>query len=270
MRTRRRALTWCLAGLCLWAAACRAAADRAAAGGPTAPPQSRFFPAKGVRLHYLVQGAGEPVVLIHGLYASAELNWQRPGTLALLARDHQVIALDLPGHGLSDKPATADAYGRQMVEDVILLLEHLGIRAAHVVGYSLGGMVALKLIALHPDRVLSGTLGGMGWLRQGSALQTVWERLPARRQGLTPGVCATSAGQLALTRAELAAITVPVAVVIGDRDPVRELYVAPLRAVRPDWPVILVHGAGHLNCILKRDFREAIARWVDAHHPPDR
>jgi pimeloyl-ACP methyl ester carboxylesterase len=259
---RRRGSIWCVAGLCLWATACRA--DSFAA------PLSRFFAANGVRLHYLVQGAGEPVVLIHGLYASAEINWQRPRTLALLAKHHQVLALDLPGHGRSDKPATADAYGRQMVEDVILLLDHLRIRAAHVVGYSMGGMVALKLIAEHPDRVLSGTLGGMGWLQEGSVLQRIWERLPARRQGLTPGVCATSAGQLALTRAELTAIEVPVAVVVGDRDPVRELYVAPLRTVRQDWPVIQIRGAGHLNCILKPDFREAIARWVDAHRLPGR
>ena len=125
-----------------------------------AAPESQFLDAKGVKIHCLVEGTGEPVVLIHGLDSSAKLNWQIPGTIDVLAKDHQVVALDLPGYGQSDKPFDARAYGMQWVEDVILLLDHLNIRKAHIVGYSMGGMVALKLIAKHPDRVLSGTLGG--------------------------------------------------------------------------------------------------------------
>jgi pimeloyl-ACP methyl ester carboxylesterase len=65
----------------------------------------------------------------------------------------------------------------QRVEDIILLLDRMNIRNAHIVGYSMGGIVALRLIAEHPDRVLSATLGGMGWLAQGSGLQRVWEHM---------------------------------------------------------------------------------------------
>ncbi len=231
--------------------------------GSAAQPVSQWFDAKGVRIHYLVQGTGEPVVLIHGLYSSAEINWQWPGTFAALAKNHQVIALDLPGHGRSDKPNNAEAYGLQMVEDVILLLDHLNIRRAHIVGYSLGGMVALKLIAEHPDRVLSGTLGGMGWLREGGGLQKVWAHLALGRVGLTPTVCVTSVGKLALTKDALEAISVPILVLVGDLDPVKKLYVAPLQAVRKDWPVIEIHGAGHLSCILRKQFTEEIVSWVD-------
>src|SRR5262245_9625499 len=146
-------------------------------------PQSQTFDARGVKLHYLVQGAGEPVVLIHGLHASAAINWQKPGVMADLAKTHRVLALDLPGHGRSDKPDKEDAYGLQLVEDVVLLLDHLKIQKAHVVGYSLGGMVAVKLMARHPERVASCLVGGMGWLRDGSGLQKVWEKMPAREGG---------------------------------------------------------------------------------------
>ncbi len=149
-----------------------------------ASPVSQRFDANGVKIHYLIEGTGEPVVLIHGLDSSARINWQMPGTIDAIARDHQVIALDLPGFGQSDKPVEAQAYGLQWVEDVILLLDHLKIRKAHIVGYSMGGMVALKLIAEHPDRVLSGTLGGMGWLPDGGFLQRYGRTCAA----LAPGV----------------------------------------------------------------------------------
>ena len=59
-------------------------------------------------------------MLIHGLYSSAALNWQLPGTFAAVAAGHRAIALDLPGHGLSDKPDDEQAYGLRMVEDVAL------------------------------------------------------------------------------------------------------------------------------------------------------
>ena len=216
---------------------------------------SQTLDAHGVDIHYLIDGAGVPVVLIHGLDSSAPINWQLPGTLAALAEGHQVIALDLPGYGRSDRPSAAAAYGMQWVEDIVLLLDRLNIGKVHIVGYSMGGIVALKFIAEHPDRVLSGILGGMGWLPQGSGLQRVWEH--------TRDVAARGVGELALTKEELQAISIPVLVLVGDRDPIKQLYVAPLRAVRKDWPVIEINDAGHLNCIFKRQFTEEIVKWVD-------
>ena len=62
-----------------------------------AAAESQFFDAKGVKIHFLIEGTGEPIVLIHGLDSSARINWQMPGTIDALARDHRVIALDLPG-----------------------------------------------------------------------------------------------------------------------------------------------------------------------------
>src|SRR5437870_12547434 len=79
---------------------------------------SSTFDAQGVKIHYLTAGKGEAVVLIHGLSSSAEINWNLTGVVAELAKDHHVIALDLPGHGKSDKPDKEEAYGLQLVEDV--------------------------------------------------------------------------------------------------------------------------------------------------------
>ncbi len=248
------ALMICLVGL-----------HASAFGVPTAEnPASQFFDAKGVKIHYLIAGEGEPVVLIHGLHSSAEINWQLTGIIRDLAVDHQVIAIDLPGHGRSESPEKPEAYGLQVVEDVILLLDHLNVKRAHVVGYSLGGLVALKLTSRHPDRVRSLFLGGMGWLRDGSALQKVWEKMRPGPGGRPPAEFFQNVGKLALTEAEVKKISLPVKMAVGDRDPVNRLYVQPLGRVRNDWPVVEIKDAGHINCIMKEQFRKEIVNWVKA------
>src|SRR6516164_6671910 len=64
----------------------------------------KTFDSNGVKIAYFIQGKGEPVVLIHGWLSSAGINWALPGISGQLAKDYQVIALDVRGHGLSDKP----------------------------------------------------------------------------------------------------------------------------------------------------------------------
>jgi pimeloyl-ACP methyl ester carboxylesterase len=236
------------------------------AGGPlaAAPPVGKTFDSNGVKIHYIDTGKGEPVVLIHGLNSSALINWQLPGVVPMLAGDYRVIALDLRGHGGSDKPEGEAAYGVELAEDVTRLLDHLGIKQAHVVGYSLGGMVAVKFVARHPERVKSAVVGGMGWLRQGSPLQEFWGRIRSKEGGRTPPVgCIRSIGALAVTEADVRAIRTPVTILVGDRDPVRALYVEPLKRVRPDWPVVTIDDAGHFDCILKEQFRDEIHRALD-------
>jgi pimeloyl-ACP methyl ester carboxylesterase len=178
--------------------------------------------------------------------------------MADMAQDHRVIALDLPGHGRSDRPDKDAAYGLRLVEDVVLLLDHLKIEKAHVVGYSIGGMVALKLVATLPDRVLSATICGMGWFREGSSLQKSWDQIPARSGRRTPPAFIRGVSKLALTEGELKKIDVSVEILVGDRDPMKRLYVAPLRPKRPDWPVVEIADAGHINCIIKKPFRREL------------
>ena len=234
------------------------------AGGPAAAaePAVGTFDAKGVKIRYVTQGTGEPVVLVHGYGASAFLNWQVPGIFAALAKDYRVIALDLPGHGGSDKPDKPEAYGTQMAEDVVLLMDHLHVAKAHVVGYSLGGMITAKLLTLHPDRVLSATVGGMGWVRDGGRNLGLPAGMTAREGSGALAVVLSTMGKLAVTEADLKAITVPVSVVIGERDRFKRATVGPLREARPDWPVVEVAGANHMSCIFKQDFTDAITGWL--------
>ena len=218
------------------------------------------FQSDGVKIHYTVQGKGDPVILIHGLFSSAQLNWGLPGVIAELARTRQVVALDCRGHGRSDKPAAAAAYGVAMVEDVVRLMDHLKIQKADVAGYLMGGMITMKLLVLHPDRVRSAVLGGMGWLQDGRALQSFWRSIAGSGPTASNAAAACMKGfaQLAVTAAQVRAIKVPFAVVIGDADPCNALYVEPLRKLRPDVPVKTIAGAGHLLCVLKPGFKAAV------------
>jgi pimeloyl-ACP methyl ester carboxylesterase len=121
--------------------------------------EDRFFDSKGVRIRYVEQGEGEPVVLLHGVGGSLN-NWLDSGIFKNLAADYRVIAIDQRGHGKSGKPRDTKAYGREMAEDVARLLDHLQIRRAHIVGYSMGAQINALLLTMHPDRYLTATLGG--------------------------------------------------------------------------------------------------------------
>jgi pimeloyl-ACP methyl ester carboxylesterase len=219
------------------------------------------FQAKGVKIAYAVKGKGEPVVLVHGLFSSGLINWGLTGVVDDLAKDHQVIIFDLPGHGFSDKPAKKEAYGAQLADDVVLLLDHLKIKKAHVVGYSLGGMITMKVLAKHPDRVLSGTVAGMGWFKEGSLPQKMLEKFKGGGFG-PPQEFFDTIGGVAVSEDELKKIELPVRVLIGDKDICKQLYVEPLQKVRKDWTVVEIKDGDHLTAILRPQFKEEIGAWV--------
>lgn len=126
-------------------------------------PEGHYFDSNGVRIHYTDEGAGVPVVLLHGLGFSANLQWREGGQIDALSKHYRVIALDNRGHARSAKPHDPKQYGNEMSEDLARLLDHLKIEKAHVVGYSLGGFIALKFVVTHPDRLLSAAVCAAGW-----------------------------------------------------------------------------------------------------------
>jgi pimeloyl-ACP methyl ester carboxylesterase len=127
--------------------------------------QDKYFDSGGVRIRYVERRAGEPIVLVHGFTSSIERGWVDTGVMANLARDFHVIAFDLRGHGKSAKPHDPMAYGNEMVEDVVRLMDHLKIRRAHIAGHSQGGRVVAKLLTTHPDRFLTATLSASAGYR---------------------------------------------------------------------------------------------------------
>jgi pimeloyl-ACP methyl ester carboxylesterase len=117
----------------------------------------------GTRIAYRVEGSGPDVLLLHGFAADAQGNWFGPGIAAAIGgRGRRVIAPDARGHGASDKPHDPAAYGdNAMVRDARALLDHLGVTAVDVVGYSMGSLVSIG-VALSDPRTRSLVLGGVG------------------------------------------------------------------------------------------------------------
>ncbi len=116
-------------------------------------PQDQFIPVKGHRIRYWTQGdAGSTVLLLHGISCSV-LEWEH--NIAALAQHHRVIAIDLLGCGLSDKPVDADYHMQAQARFVFDVMDAMGLASAHIVGNSMGGCIAMECAAMQPERVKS-------------------------------------------------------------------------------------------------------------------
>lgn len=118
--------------------------------------EDRYFDANGVKIRYIDVGKGEPIVLLHGGTSNLE-SWVKAGVVADLSKDYRVIAFDARGAGKSGKPHDPTQYGKQQALDVVRLLDHLGIKRAHIVGFSLGGSTVALLLTMHPERFQTAT-----------------------------------------------------------------------------------------------------------------
>lgn len=122
------------------------------------------FDSGGVKIAYVDEGSGDPILLIHGFASNVATNWRDPRWLyALTGAGHRAIAYDNRGHGLSEKLYDPAQYGAPtMAEDAANLLDHLDIGRADVMGYSMGARIATFLALAHPERVRSLILAGAG------------------------------------------------------------------------------------------------------------
>lgn len=253
----------------------------------------QFFNSNGVRIRYLVVGTGEPVILIHGWSSFLEQNWSP--VIKDLSADHKVIALDCRGHGKSDKPSDPKRYGVEMVNDVIRLMDHLSIRRAHMVGYSMGAMIAMKLMVEHPDRVISAIIAGHGGVREDTLERSEDPMLKYLDQGMTvseatiaslpPNEPQPSKVELLMMKfldgndsKALAAslrsfndLIVTNKQLSKNRIPTLALYsiegemVKPLKNLMPNVELKAIEGANHMTAPLGNTFKESIRDFIVRH-----
>jgi pimeloyl-ACP methyl ester carboxylesterase len=129
-----------------------------------APSKSGYAPVNGVEVYYAVYGDGAPIVLLHGGLATMDMFGPN---VALLAEGHQVIVIDLQGHGHTlpfDRPMSYEA----MADDVAGVIQYLGYKKASIMGYSLGAGTGLRVAIQHPDIVdklivVSAPYAWAGW-----------------------------------------------------------------------------------------------------------
>ena len=125
------------------------------------PTTYRITSVDGVALHVEEQGTGTPILFIHE-FAGDHRSWEPQ--MRYFSKSHRCITYSARGYPPSDVPDDADAYSQtHAINDALAVLDGLGVEQAHVVGLSMGGFCALHLARLHPERLLSTAIGGVGY-----------------------------------------------------------------------------------------------------------
>jgi pimeloyl-ACP methyl ester carboxylesterase len=210
----------------------------------------RFFDSAGVPIRFCVQGEGEPLVVIHG--SSSAWRGRIADAFGPLAERYRLIGFDVRGHGKSGKPHDPGDYGPELVEDIVRLLDRLQLPSAHVVGYSMGGFIGLKLAAVYPQRVRTLTMVGQGLVAADEFERMAEGADDEGRSGDNDAVAIAamirSYPVLTVSDRTVRGLRVPILAVVGDRDP-RFTRVVRLRALLPSTKVVVLPGRTHGSVI---------------------
>jgi len=130
---------------------------------------SGYAPVNGVKMYYEIHGSGEPVVLLHGAFMAISGDWN--DWIHELSKTRKVIAVEMQGHGRT-ADIDRDMSAENLADDISALLEYLKIPNADIVGYSLGGGVAMQCAIRHPEKVrkvvsISAPFRLDGWVKEG-------------------------------------------------------------------------------------------------------
>lgn len=261
------------------------------------PEKGHFTTNQDISLHYIEKGEGQPVILIHGILANSNLNWRFPKIINRLSKNFYVVSFDLRGHGKSDKPNGEEMYGIQLVNDVCRIMDHLNINKAHIIGYSLGGFIALKFATCYPEKIYSVTIAGAGWekstqenldrleniytaMRNDHDCTPLFELVGMRKQGLERISIAIgnwyfrktndldviadlleSTPELEVKEEDLKNCKVPVLLIGGTADPMCET-IPDLNDVLPNSQIIWINKGTHLTTLFKKEFVKSIENFL--------
>ena len=134
-------------------------------------PTTGYAPVNGLKMYYEIRGQGEPVVLVHGAFMAISNNFHWAEWIGELSKTRKVIAIEMQGHGRTADTGRDFTYDN-LADDVAALLDYLKIPSADILGYSLGGGVALNCAIRHPDKVrkvvsISAVFRQNGWTKEG-------------------------------------------------------------------------------------------------------
>lgn len=267
-----------------------------------AAPQTGYAAINGLELYYEIHGEGEPLILLHGGLATIDMLF--PVLLPQLSASRQVIAVELQGHGHTpdiDRPFSYE----QFADDVAALIEHLGFESADIMGFSLGGGVALQTAIRHPEAVRklvivsapfasSGwypeVFAGMGSVNAGAAefmLETPMYQFysaVAPRPEDWPTLLQKSGDLLRPEydwSEQVAALTAPVLIVVGDADSVTPAHAVEFFGLlgggkadgaqggRPASQLVIVPDATHFTILYRADILgPAVNNFLSPVAPP--
>ena len=222
--------------------------------------ESGMADVNGIKMYYAVYGKGSPVLMIHGGLAHGDIwAWQ----VKELMKTHKVIVADSRGHGRSTRDRQAYSYAL-MASDYLALLDKLGIKKTALVGWSDGGIIGLDIAIHHPERLTrlfaqaaNATTDGVDpaveknatfglYVERMAADYAKMSATPKQFNGFVEQISHMWATQPAYTKAQLAAIKVPTAIVLGDHDEaITRKHTDYLAAVIPGAKLIILKGVSH-------------------------
>lgn len=238
-----------------------------------------------VEIAYIDEGAGDPIVLVHGFASSKNVNWIYPSWTSELTRDgRRVIALDNRGHGESTKLYNTDDYSiGAMASDVLALMDHLNISKADVMGYSLGARIGAYMAVHHPDRVRSLISGGLGLVLvegtlpseavaqaletdapetvtdpKGKMFRTFADQTRSDRRALA---ACLRGSRVQMSRTEAASIAVPMLIAVGTTDDVSGAA-APLADIIPHAEVLDIPNRDHMRAVGDKVYKTGVLDFL--------
>src|SRR5258708_2451499 len=246
-----------------------------------------FFDSAGVKIHYRDAGAGAAVVLVHGFASTAEHNWGGTGWIAALSETYRVIAPDVRGHGLSDKPHTPEDYGyANMGADVTRLMDHLAVSRGLLMGYWRGASIGIELMLSDPERFRAIVLGGIAYddgledkadrdaiaeayrgdnpatikSPVAKAYRRFAESMPNDLKALAALI---DAERSPFDPAKLAAVRIPVLIVIGTNDDAIG-DPKPLAKMIPGARLVMLEGRDHMTAPADQRFKDVVIEFFGA------
>ena len=231
-----------------------------------------YAPVNGIHMYYAVYGAGDPVLLIHGGLGHADL-WAYQ--VKDLMKDHTVIVADSRGHGRSSRNAEAYSY-ELMASDYLALLDYLKFDKVALVGWSDGGIIGLDIAMKHPQRLTrlfahaaNVTVDGLDpkvmenktfndYIAEMGADYPKLSKTPGEFDAFVEQISHMWATQPAYTDAELAKITVPTAIVLGDHDEA-------ITRAHTEHMAQVIPGASHFAMLQDpAGYNKAVRDFIDA------
>ncbi|GAA4887338.1 alpha/beta fold hydrolase [Streptomonospora salina] len=239
--------------------------------------QGAYAPVNGIDLYYEVHGAdrpGPPLIMLHGGVQTFHLSFD--AVLPGLAADRQVIGVELQGHGHTvdgERPFSI----RQCADDVVALLDHLNLERADFFGYSLGGLVSTEVATGHPERVGRVVLAAShfrpdAYYPEITAPEQDSPRLPTEEQFAAMHRAYTEVapdpdhffaflekiqpavhGLQPWTDGQLAQLTMPILMIIGDTDFVRPEHAVEMHRRLPDSQLAILPGTTHMEVAARAD-----------------
>ena len=245
----------------------------------------QHFSSGGVDIAYRDEGAGDPILLIHGFASNSAVNWRSTSWTDTLAKaGYRTIAMDVRGHGESAKLHVPAEYRPAiMAADAANLIDHLKLGRPDVMGYSMGARIAAFLALDYPGKVRSLILGGMGSglvhgiggsdviaaALEADSLADVtsdvgrsYRKFAELTRSDLGALAACMRGQReALSAARLATLAVPVLVAVGTRDTVAG-SAAGLAALIPGGEALDIPGRDHMLATGDKAFKAGVLDFL--------